>query len=82
MLEGVLHYEVKLLLRHLISEETLCTLNQLNNRIETFNYGYRISKDKPSAISDSRLNSDGNRLGQSGNFVRSSLLDTKAVRIQ
>ena len=47
-----------------------------NDRIQTFNYDYSISKDKPSAISDSRLNSDGNILGQSGTFVRSSLLYT------
>lgn len=67
VLEGVLQYEVKLLLHHLICNEHLFTLDQLNQRIELFDYGYHMTKDEPSIISDSRLQSkDSNLLGQSG----------------
>lgn len=67
MLEGVLQYEIKLLLRHMILEEKLCTLAQINSRLASFDYGYQMSKDKPSPITDSRIHSsDSNLLGQSG----------------
>ena len=67
ILEGLLQYEVKLLLGHLINEEHLFTLKQLNQQLESFDYGYHMSKDKPSPISDARLHSQGsNLLGQSG----------------
>jgi hypothetical protein len=49
ILEGVLQYEVKLLLHHLVTEERLFTLEQLNKRLQTFDYGYNAAKDKPSA---------------------------------
>ena len=39
VLEGLLQYEVELLLRFLIYEDHLCTLHQLNQRLEMFNYG-------------------------------------------
>ena len=70
VLEGVLQYEVKLLLRHLILEEKLCTLAQINSRLTSFDYGYQMSKDKLSPITDSRIHStDSNLLGQSGMHI-------------
>ena len=69
ILEGILQYEVKLLLRYLIHNDRLFTLDQLNQRLQSFDYGYHTAKDKPSVISSSRLNStEGNLLGQSGNM--------------
>ncbi|KAF0029348.1 hypothetical protein F2P81_018453 [Scophthalmus maximus] len=50
VLEGVAPLEVKLLLRHFIYEEKLFTLEQLNDRIAGFDYGYMNDKNKPSAI--------------------------------
>lgn len=50
VLEGVAPLEVKLLLRHFIYEEKLFTLEQLNQRIAGFDYGYMNEKNKPSAI--------------------------------
>jgi hypothetical protein len=66
VLEGVLQYGVKLLLRHLILHEKSFTLDQLNHCIQSFDYGYHMSKNKPSPIATSRLRStEGNLLGQS-----------------
>lgn len=65
VLEGVLQYGVKLLLHHLILHEKSFTLDQLNHCIQSFDYGYHMSKDKPSLIATSRFQStEGNLLGQ------------------
>lgn len=50
VLEGVAPLELKLLLRHLVYEEKCLTLQQLNNRIVTYDYGYSNIKNKPSVI--------------------------------
>lgn len=69
LLEGVLQYEVKLLLHHLIYEEHFFTftLDHLNMHLESFHYGYSMVKNKPGTMSASHLQStEGNLLGQSG----------------
>ena len=40
ILEGVLHYSVKETLKALIFEKQLITIDELNNRISSFDYGY------------------------------------------
>ncbi|XP_038580037.1 uncharacterized protein LOC119906766 [Micropterus salmoides] len=50
VLEGVAPLEVKLLLRHYIFEEKLLCLEQLNERIASYDYGYSNTKNKPSEI--------------------------------
>jgi hypothetical protein len=68
LLEGVLQYEVKLLLHHLIYEEHFFTftLDHLNMHLESFHYGYSMVKNKPGTMSASHLQStEGNLLGQS-----------------
>lgn len=50
VLEGVAPLEVKLLLHHYIFEEKLLCLEQLNERISSYDYGYSNIKNKPSVI--------------------------------
>lgn len=47
-LEGVLAYEIKLLLNYYINTVKAFGLSYLNNRIQQSNYGYSKSKNKPS----------------------------------
>ncbi|KAJ8048620.1 hypothetical protein HOLleu_01002 [Holothuria leucospilota] len=63
LLEGVVQYEIKLVLSYLISdrEPALITLNQLNKEIASFDYGSTEKSNQPSQI---KLNSQGNAIGQ------------------
>lgn len=56
VLEGVAPLEVKLMLRQFIYEDKLFTLEQLNNRISSFDYGYMNERNKPSVILNLRTN--------------------------
>lgn len=59
ILEGVGGYETKLVLNSLIEQKVL-TLDQLNNRLTSFDYGFSDSHNKPSAIKPQDLkNPDG-----------------------
>ncbi|KAJ8333469.1 hypothetical protein SKAU_G00414770 [Synaphobranchus kaupii] len=59
ILEGVGGYETKLVLGSLITEKHI-TLDQVNNRLTSFHYGFSDSKNKPSTISKQELkNPDG-----------------------
>lgn len=62
ILEGVLQYECKEMLKLLIKQEKIFTLEQLNNRIQLFDYGYMNDSDKPSPIQQRTLDSDNNSL--------------------
>ena len=55
VLEGVLQYEAKLLLRHLICDERCFTLDQLNSRISRMELGYMETSNRPSEISTATL---------------------------
>ena len=66
VLEGVLQYECKGMLKVFIREETYFTLDQLNERIKDFDYGYYNDKNKPSPISANTLNRTNNSLKQKG----------------
>lgn len=50
LLEGVVPYEVKLMLVYFIAERKLFTCELLNDRIDCFPYSNHESKDKPSPI--------------------------------
>ena len=65
LLEGVLQYEVKLLL-HYIIEKCFLTVQELNSRLENMDLGYMEVKNKPTLISVKTMNSDGNSLKQNG----------------
>lgn len=56
LLEGVLQYECKEMLTTFINEEKYLTLDQLNERIKRFDFGYYNDKNRPSPISQQTLN--------------------------
>ncbi|KAJ8364594.1 hypothetical protein SKAU_G00134250, partial [Synaphobranchus kaupii] len=58
ILEGVVQYEMKLLIRHLIDNYT--TSEEIDRRIKSFNYGYMEQNNKPPAV---KLGEDSNHLG-------------------
>ena len=66
LLEGVLQYECKEMLKIFINEEKYLTLDQLNERIKRFDYGYYNDKNRPSPISQQTLNNGNNSLKQKG----------------
>lgn len=66
LLEGVVPYETKLLLKLLIEDKCL-TLNELNSRIESFDYGYMDRRNKPSPITRETMNMVDTKCKQSGN---------------
>ena len=63
VLEGLLQYEVKELLKYAINEQHF-TLDNLNHWIQNFDYGYPDVSNKPCAISSATLNSSTNSLKQ------------------
>lgn len=50
LLEGVIPYEVRLMLKTFITGEKLFTLETLNDRISCFCYSQQEATDKPSSI--------------------------------
>lgn len=50
LLEGVIPYELSMMLYNFISEEKYFTLDTLNDRIACFSYSSQELKDKPSHI--------------------------------
>lgn len=66
MLEGVLPFELKLLLKYLIYEEQFFSLDDLNCAIESIELGELESLDRPSPISYQTLREDGHSLKQQG----------------
>ena len=65
ILEGTLQLHIKYLLKHLILEENLFSLNKLNERIQSFLYGTADTCNKPTIISNETFMSSGNCLKQS-----------------
>ena len=54
------------MLKIFINEEKYLTLDQLNERIKRFDYGYYNDKNRPSPISQQTLNNANNSLKQKG----------------
>ena len=67
ILEGCLMYEVKEMLKHFVYNVKLLTLDELNNRIDTFPYSYLDGRNKPSVINS--LGTSDHALKQSGWFI-------------
>ena len=65
LLEGVVQYEIKELLKHVISER-LISLQEINDAIVSFPYGYADVLNKPLPIADITLSSTGHKLKQTG----------------
>lgn len=66
ILEGILQYQCKEMLKQFIYEDKYFTLDLLNSRLARFDYGYFNDKNKPSPIADRTLKSDNNSLKQKG----------------
>ena len=69
ILEGVLQYEVKEMLKAFIKVHRYFTLEFLNNRISKYDFGYYNDKNKPSLISEAKFASTDNSLKQNGMFL-------------
>lgn len=52
ILEGILQYQCKELLKQFINEDKYFTLDLFNVRLKKFDYGYFNDKNKPSPITD------------------------------
>ena len=65
IMEGILQYEVQLMLKVMIQQEHYFTLDDLNSRITNFELGYMEEKDRPTVVSYSTLTS-GHSLKQAG----------------
>lgn len=55
LLEGVFKYDLALILNHLIYYSKYISLENLNNRIETFNYGPVDIRNRPTLITEDNL---------------------------
>ena len=82
VLEGLLQYEVKELLKYAINEQQFFTLDNLNHCIQNFDYGSPDVSNKPSVISSATLNSNTNSLKQRGktcnflNYINTCILSS------
>ena len=68
LLEGVLQYEVKLLLLYCVSSHFF-SLDFLNDKIKSFELCHGMEGDRPAPIDRKTLNSDGNLLKQKGKHI-------------
>lgn len=64
LLEGVVPYELKLLLNYLI-ENKYITVAIVNERINSFDFGYSELSDKPSLLDERVLKSNDQKIWQS-----------------
>lgn len=75
LLEGVLQYEVKLMIREMITIDGYFTLDQFNSRLVSAELGYMESSDKPTPITSITLMSSGHSLKQAGMCLSVFLLN-------
>jgi hypothetical protein len=68
ILEGVLQYECKEFLKYIIHKEKYLKLDDSNQRILDFDYGYYNDKNKPSLIYPRTMSAPNNTLKQSGKY--------------
>lgn len=67
VLEGALQYEVKLMLKKFMQDDRYFTIDQINQKIDAFDFGYLESKNRPTPLSLSSItNNDDHSLKQSG----------------
>ena len=66
ILEGVLQYIVKELLKVFILENKFFRLDDLNDRLQKFDFGYHNDGNKPAPIQSKKLSSQDNSLKQHG----------------
>lgn len=66
ILEGVLHYTIKEVLKVFIIDQRFFSLDEMNSQITSYDYGYHNDTNKPSPIQRNRLLSNDNSLKQHG----------------
>ena len=66
VLEGVLQYEIKLLLHHMINDENYFYLHAFNSKLQSLELSSTEKKNKPTSILLKTLRSKGNFLKQNG----------------
>jgi len=66
ILEGAMQYEAKLLLQKFIQEDKIITLQQVNSKIECFEFGCNEGKSRPTPIEQRTLSGSDNSLKQNG----------------
>lgn len=66
VLEGVLPYEMKIMLQRFIQDDKYFQLDDLNYKIENFELGYSETTNRPTPISHKTLTSSDNSLKQNG----------------
>lgn len=69
VLEGGLQYEAKLVLQQFVFEEKYFTIEDLNFRIENFDYGYMNARNRPTPISHQTLTNVDHSLKQNGKHI-------------
>ena len=69
ILEGCLQYETKEVIKYLIQEQKLLSLDDLNSRIDNFLYCYADVTNKPMPIAATLLSSTDHSMKQSGQFI-------------
>lgn len=75
ILEGALQYETKELIKYLVTEQEVLTLDELNQRILSFPYGYPDLPNKPVPIASTCLLSTDHNLKQTGKCVCTCICD-------
>lgn len=69
ILEDVLHYSAKEMLKVMIFEKQFITIDELNKCISSFDYGYQNDSNKPAGILQSCLLTDDHTIKQHGNVI-------------
>ena len=69
LLEGVIPYELRLLLTYCIAQKNYFSCSQLNGRIQSYEYSNQEAKDKPSPINPNVFTSKGSNVSQACEFV-------------
>ena len=70
VLEGILQYEMKLMLQFMINCEGYFSLDTFNSHLDNLELGYMESNNRPTTISMKTFNSEGNSLKQNGMFIK------------
>ena len=68
LLEGVLQYECKEMLSVFVYEIKYFTLQELNDKLKMFDYGYYNDRNKPSPVTRQALKGDANNIRQKGKY--------------
>ena len=82
MFGGGLQYGAKEFLKYAINEQSFFLLEQLNQWIQHFDFGYADSSNGPSPIADQTLNSTTNSLTQKVNVLYNDNDDEYSAKIR